>query len=429
MLTKIIFIDYKENGAPTDANEVVLASSDNTYGVKELIGGSVIVPNDTMVNNPSLGRYEYSVTLEDDKVYLVSWRVQSIPAGPYKYAVQQIGPFNSSSIYNSSTDARGIFAQNTTGTIFLQLFNLDGIATSAEAISVNIQDNVGNIVASGLPDILNTGIYAYDWVIPWDQAVGTYVATWTYTVEGQTSAEVQTIVVSGTDPYTTQSLYDPRLVDMRTSLEYMLGAIMHIPIYQDIPKPSRDRITFQFSKGNWNTSSGVRVYINNTIQSGGYNINFKTGTIVFDNPLTQYDNVRADYNFRWFTDEKIDRFLSNALHMLNLYPAVTGYNLYQIPDRFLGLIFYGAAVDAIREVLLSLTIQETQLIFGGPEAAKNVFSQLESLKKNYEETWMEGLKQKKYGPYKGLTKMIIVPEYTLPGGRSRWFRQLFSGST
>ena len=85
-----------------------------------------------------------------------------------------------------------------------------------------------------------------------------------------------------------------------------------------------------------------------------------------------------------------------------------------------------ASSDAIRSMLLSLMFQETQLVYGGADAAKNAFSQLESLKKNYEETWTKGLEQKKNGPYTGLTKMVVVPEYTLPGGRSRWFRNLFS---
>ena len=36
--------------------------------------------------------------------------------------------------------------------------------------------------------------------------------------------------------------------------------------------------------------------------------------------------------------------------------------------------------------------------------------------------------QKKYGPYVGLTKTVTAPEFTLPGGRSRWFRYLFKGA-
>ena len=52
--------------------------------------------------------------------------------------------------------------------------------------------------------------------------------------------------------------------------------------------------------------------------------------------------------------------------------------------------------------------------------ARQVIVNEEDLNKMYE--------QKKFGPYVGLTRMVVVPEYTLPGGRSRWFRYMFTGS-
>jgi hypothetical protein len=51
---------------------------------------------------------------------------------------------------------------------------------------------------------------------------------------------------------------------------------------------------------------------------------------------------------------------------------------------------------------------------------------METLKKNYEEEFTRLLEQKKFGRYPR-TKAITVPEFTLPGGRSRWFRYMFGG--
>ena len=48
------------------------------------------------------------------------------------------------------------------------------------------------------------------------------------------------------------------------------------------------------------------------------------------------------------------------------------------------------------------------------------------MKKNYEGDWEKLVEQKKLGPYPS-SKLIVTPEYTLPGGRSRWFRYLFKG--
>jgi hypothetical protein len=50
------------------------------------------------------------------------------------------------------------------------------------------------------------------------------------------------------------------------------------------------------------------------------------------------------------------------------------------------------------------------------------------LKKNYEESFKGFLDAKKLGPYPK-SVAVVTPEYTLPGGRSRWFRYIFSGGT
>ncbi len=99
-----------------------------------------------------------------------------------------------------------------------------------------------------------------------------------------------------------------------------------------------------------------------------------------------------------------------------------------IDDRYIPIILYGAAIDALRQLILCIQFQQPKEVFGGPDGAKDAASTFETLKKNYEEMFYKLLEQKKNGPYTGLTKTIVTPEYTLPGGRSRWFRQLFSGS-
>jgi hypothetical protein len=100
-----------------------------------------------------------------------------------------------------------------------------------------------------------------------------------------------------------------------------------------------------------------------------------------------------------------------------------------LPDDWAGTIIDIACSYAIRNLMMRLLTLEAKLVFGGPEAAREMFSNLETLKKNYEEQAKEQLDKKKLGPYKGLTRMITTPSYTLPGGRSRWFRSLFSGGS
>ena len=136
----------------------------------------------------------------------------------------------------------------------------------------------------------------------------------------------------------------------------------------------------------------------------------------------------VDYNFRWFSDEQLYQFLANAVNALNTYPPFSpAYNITTLPVIWQDGIVKHAASDALRSMMLCLNFQEPRQVFG-EDQAQAIFSQLDTLKKNYESEWKEAFDRKKLGPYPK-TMGIVVPEYTLPGGRSRWFRYLFSGSS
>ena len=199
-----------------------------------------------------------------------------------------------------------------------------------------------------------------------------------------------------------------------------------IPVYKEPAKKSRDNKTYAFTFPRWNQSPDCRVWLNDEIVTSEVAIDFNKGQVTFNQTLTEYDRVEAGYYFRWFSDDQLDRFLSNSLHILNSYPAVTNFNLLNLDERWIPAVLYGAAVDALRYLMLSLQFQEPQLVFGGPDGAAKAYANFDSLKKNYEGTWTKLLEVKKLGPYKGLTRMVTVSAFSLPGGRSRWFRYLFS---
>ena len=87
-----------------------------------------------------------------------------------------------------------------------------------------------------------------------------------------------------------------------------------------------------------------------------------------------------------------------------------------------------AAIFALRRLIMDLHFQEPAKVFGGMERADKLMGSLDSLKKNMEEELNAWYDQKRKQPYSGLTKTFTVPEFTLPGGRSRWFRYLFKGA-
>ena len=77
---------------------------------------------------------------------------------------------------------------------------------------------------------------------------------------------------------------------------------------------------------------------------------------------------------------------------------------------------------------MDLHFQEPAKVFGGMDRADKLMGSFDTLKKNIEEDLNNWYEQKKFGPYLGLTKTYTTPEFTLPGGRSRWFRYLFKGA-
>jgi hypothetical protein len=422
-----VYIEYRSAGVLADAYLVQLASEDGSYGIKKLTG-EIVVASGTTAEHPSTGLYEYPFDFEANVVYKASWKIIPQVGDTPRYVVQEIGPFHDSAdTIRALADFRGSFTQNTTATLFLRITELDGGPKDAETITISILDRDGNTVSSGTPEKVELGFYAYDWSVPFNQTRGDYTVKWSYTVDDNDRTELQSIIVAA-DAVDTL-LYSGRVAEFRAALAILIHAVQSIPVYSEPAMPSADYKKYKFTFDKWNQSPGCRIYCNGQIVTGGITINYTKGEVSFDSALTEYDVIVSDYNFRWFSDEDLDRFLSNGIHKLNIFPPVTKRTLNNVDDIYIPIVLYGAVVDAIRHVLLDLIVQQPQLVFGGPEAASKAAGQLESLKKNYEETWNKLLEQKKLGPYKGLTRLITTPPFALPGGRSRWFRYLFSGGS
>ena len=236
--------------------------------------------------------------------------------------------------------------------------------------------------------------------------------------------ELQTVVIELANAGDSCALYMPRIIAFREALSKHIHAIQNIPDYYEQSKKTRNNKIFEFTFPRWNQSAGVKVYRNGQIINDGFEIDYLRGRVVFNHALLKQDIVNVDYNFRWFSDDDLDRFLDNALEVMNSYPPSSAYGLYNVPDRHIPVILYGAAKDALRTLMMELMTQEPSQVFGGGEKAERTFQMMETLKKNYEADWKEILGQKKFGPYPH-SVAISTPEYTLPGGRSRWFRYMF----
>jgi len=324
-------------------------------------------------------------------------------------------------------DYRGSFEQGEVTTLFLKVTNFQGDAVDPSTISIDITDSLDVSITSGVPEKVVNGFFVFDWTIGTDQDPGEYTVAWTYEIDDVETTVNQSVVVVADGNISGASLYSDRLSGFRASVDMHLQCAQAIPVYDEQGLVCDDQKTVRFTFPRWNQNAYTRIFLNQRPVSSGVIVNYFKGELIFDQELTEYDTVTASYNFRWFSDQQIDRFMSNALHILNLFPPSTRYSIEILPDRFIPLILYGAVKDALRELLLCLQFQQPQEVFGGGEAAQKAFQNLETLKKNLEGEHKTLLEQKKFGPYVGLTKAIVTPEFTLPGGRSRWFRYLMGG--
>ena len=420
---------YKKNGVSTNAYSVKLSSDDASYGIKELESGTVTVADGTAVSNPATGVYEYTFDADDSLTYLVSWEVTPEEEDTPVYQVDKVGPFvpNAGTV-TASSNFKGSFKQDTTSVLLLKITDFDGNPQDATSITTSIYNAAGTLVTTGVPVKADIGFYIFDWDIEETRATGDYQAIWDYTVDGVDRAEIQDIVVSEKDPDTDEEneVYSGRSRELIVALEKYILCAQSVPVYFEQSKQTVDNKTYRFTFPRWNQTAGVKVYRNqDRIVTSGVNVDYFKGEVVFDAPLTDFDVVNVDYNFRWFSDDELYEFIINAIRTLNSYPPHSGYNVNTLPDRYIPAVIKQAAVDALRRLMLCLQFQEPQQVFGGPEGADKAFGNMETLKRNYEEEVKEIYEQKKYGPYVGLTRAIVVPEMTLPGGRSRWFRYLF----
>jgi len=320
---------------------------------------------------------------------------------------------------SASADYQGSFIQGTGAILLLRITSFDGTPENPIFIKYTIsgpQDDSSaeSVVETGTPVKLDDGFYSFEWQIPDDQLIGKYQIDWEYIINSNERHEYQYIVV--TSDADVPAFYSKRRFAFYTALEQLIQCAQKIPMYYEQAKPTRDNMTYEFTFDKWNQSSGVRIYRNKEIVNSGMEVDYFRGKVTFVNELLYQEIVNADYNFKWWSSDDIALFLENSIQSANIFPPASTYTLDNVPDRYIPMILYGAAKDALRQLMACLQFQQPSMIFGGADGAQKAFSNMETLKKNYESDWEKLAEQKKYGPYPS-GRNIITPEMTLPGGR------------
>lgn len=325
---------------------------------------------------------------------------------------------------------QGSFLAGTTAVFFFTFSDINGELFDPSDIDISISDPSGTVVETGeAADKLELGQYAFSWDIPSDATPGLYIATIDYVAETSsgpsTSSFTESFVVGEAE---IASSIPGQVIAFRNFVESLIGYTQRIPVFHEIGRLDSVKKTALFTFPRWNQPGGTRVFLNGDLKESGYSVDYLKGKITFSTPLSTVDEVAVSYTFRWFTDGEIDDFVNQATEYFNQYPPHSVYGITNLPTRYGVTVAHQAAVFALRRLIMDLHFQEPAKVFGGMDRADKLTGSLDALKKNMEEDLNNLYEQKKYQPYLGLTKTITVPEFTLPGGRSRWFRYLFKGA-
>lgn len=319
------------------------------------------------------------------------------------------------------------FAQGQTATLTAQFVaNPSGMPVNVPDATIEIFGPSASIVLPATPMIyVVTGLYYYDYVVPNSLPVNTYTVRFTGTVLGTPTANAMSMrIVPPGSPLQAPSQSQAAAT---AALERYIGCAQKIPVEAELARiyPGRTTVTFNWPR--WNLTNPI-IRRNDRFLTDGFAIDYGTATLTFNSALHESDIIDATYNFRWFSQEDLVGFLNDALNRINIEAPGTQYTLDNLPEQMMGVVLHGAASQAIQSMMFCLQFQKPRTVFGGAEEAKNTFSNLDTLKQNHEKMFNEDRVKIKRARYPS-TVGIIQPEYTLPGGRSRWFRYLFSSNT
>ena len=197
---------------------------------------------------------------------------------------------------------------------------------------------------------------------------------------------------------------------------------------------SRFSTIYDFAYKNWNADPRPVVRLNNRIVDDGWYADYN-GRLYFDELLTPEDSVNVKYQFSCFSTEELLGFLNFGLKLMNTIPpaSVAYSSIAGMPSEWEAPVLLQGAITALKRLIFGLNWQEKAIIFARPDdpnAANQAIQNFKDLYADYSGLWDTASKDVKTRklPDPGLLQ-YVTPEYTLPGGRSRWFRYLYkSGS-
>jgi hypothetical protein len=140
--------------------------------------------------------------------------------------------------------------------------------------------------------------------------------------------------------------------------------------------------------------------------------------------IQSYDTVFVSYNVKAFTSQHMNSSLNMALQVINAQPGASKYpSIASVPYYYDPALVFGAAYYLLRSLLVQLTQRQRRLLLEDPDAS--VFSNIKETAGMYKEDFDKLLEKLPISRYPGI-RGIVVPEFNMPGGRSRFFRYIWN---
>lgn len=148
-----------------------------------------------------------------------------------------------------------------------------------------------------------------------------------------------------------------------------------------------------------------------------------------ENPVSihPFDTIFATYSVKMFTSQHMNSALYMALQTINSQPGASKYqSVASAPYYYDPAIVFGACYYLIRSLLVSLTGRQRRLLLEDPDA--KIVEDLRNTANMYKEEFEKLLEKLPIARYPGV-RGIVVPEFNMPGGRSRFFRYIWNLGT
>jgi len=308
-----------------------------------------------------------------------------------------------------------MYAQGQTATFTAQFVTSPaGMPIDVPDATIEIFGESAIVILAATPMVyVMTGFYFYDYILPVSLPVGVYTVRISGTVLGVPTAMTIYLQVVPAGVVTPASA-SQQAVEFVAALGSYISSTMRIPVYRELARTNKNRNIFQLTWPRWNMGNH-QIRLNNEIIDDGYTMDIDNGNLTFTIPLQPSDRVEASYNFRWFTQIDLIRFISDAINQINVEPPFSSWTIDNLPEQYVGVALIGASKNALRRLLLDLAFQEPATVFGTPARAKDAISTFQALKENNEKEFAaDKATLKTRGPYPKISA-VVQPEYTLPG--------------